>query len=57
MAIAWLGVSADCHNRRENRRIASGTSQQDLKERIERFIAYFNLTMAKPFEWTKTGSR
>lgn len=31
------------------------TSQQDLKDQIERFIAYFNRTMAKPFKWTKTG--
>ena len=30
-------------------------SQQDLKEQIENFIAYFNRTMAKPFKWTKTG--
>jgi len=33
----------------------SFTSRQDLKERIERFIDYFNRTMAKPFKWTKTG--
>lgn len=30
-------------------------SKQDLKEQIERFVAYFNRTMAKPFKWTKTG--
>jgi len=36
-------------------RHGSFTSQQDLKERIERFIAYFNRAMAKPFKWTKTG--
>jgi hypothetical protein len=36
-------------------RRGSFTSQQDLKERIERFIAYFNRTLAKPFKWTKTG--
>ena len=28
------------------------TSQQDLKEQLIRFIAYFNETMAKPFKWT-----
>ena len=27
----------------------------DLRERIERFIAYFNETMAKPFRWTYSG--
>jgi transposase len=36
-------------------RRASFTSKADLKDRIERFIAYFNLTMAKPFKWTWAG--
>ena len=36
-------------------RRASFASTQDLKEQIERFIAYFNRTLAKPFRWTKTG--
>jgi len=36
-------------------RRASFTSRQDLKARIETFIAYFNQTLAKPFKWTKTG--
>ncbi len=36
-------------------RRGSFTSQQDLKERIEQFIAYCNGTMAKPLKWTKTG--
>jgi transposase len=27
-------------------------SQQDLRAKIEQFIAYFNRTMAKPFRWT-----
>ncbi len=31
------------------------TSKHDLKAKIERFIAYFNQTMAKPFRWTYTG--
>jgi len=26
-----------------------------LADKIRRFIDYFNLTMAKPFRWTKTG--
>ncbi len=34
---------------------ASFTSTADLKHRIERFIAYFNNTMAKPFRWTWAG--
>jgi transposase len=36
-------------------RRASCTSKQNLKERIEAFIAYFNSTLAKPFKWTMTG--
>jgi transposase len=46
----WFGTLA-----RKLLRRGSFTSQQDLKERIEQFIAYFNRTMAKPFKWTKTG--
>jgi hypothetical protein len=30
-------------------------STDDLRERILAFIAYFNQTMAKPFQWTYTG--
>jgi len=36
-------------------RRASFLSKADLKHRIERFIAYFNQTMAKPFKWTWAG--
>ncbi len=36
-------------------RRASFASKADLKDRIERFIAYFNQTMAKPFKWTWAG--
>jgi transposase len=36
-------------------RRASFLSKADLKDRIERFIAYFNQTMAKPFRWTWAG--
>lgn len=36
-------------------RRTSFTSRNDLKKRIETFIAYFNETMAKPFKWTMTG--
>ena len=31
------------------------TSTEDLKAKIEAFIAYFNKTMAKPFKWTYQG--
>jgi hypothetical protein len=31
------------------------TSKQQLQQRIESFIAYFNATMAKPFRWTMKG--
>lgn len=31
---------------------ASFNSKQDLKERLLKFIEYFNETMAKPFKWT-----
>jgi len=36
-------------------RRASFLSKADLKHRIERFIDYFNQTMAKPFKWTYQG--
>jgi transposase len=31
---------------------ASFTSVEDLKTRVLAFVAYFNATMAKPFQWT-----
>jgi putative transposase len=36
-------------------RRANFTSKADLKTRILEFIAYFNRTMAKPFQWTYKG--
>ena len=36
-------------------RRASFTCQSDLRTRILKFIAYFNRTMAKPFQWTYKG--
>jgi len=33
----------------------SFTSVQDLRDRILRFIDYFNRTLAKPFKWTYQG--
>ena len=46
----WFSILARKLLRRGN-----FTSKHDLKDRIERFIAYFNQTMAKPFRWTITG--
>jgi putative transposase len=46
----WFGILVGKLLRR-----ASFTSQVDLKTRILEFIAYFNLTMAKPFQWTYKG--
>jgi len=46
----WFSILA-----RKLLRRGSFTSQQNLKTRIEQFIAYFNQTLAKPFKWTKTG--
>jgi transposase len=31
------------------------TSRDDLRQKINRFIEYFNKTMAKPFKWTYKG--
>ncbi len=31
------------------------TSQEDLQGQLEKFIEYFNQTMAKPFKWTFKG--
>ncbi len=36
---------------------ASFTSIDDLRQRIKSFIEYFNLTMAKPFNWKYTGEK
>ena len=36
-------------------RRGSFTSTEDLKDKIDRFLAYFNETLAKPFEWTMRG--
>ncbi len=36
-------------------RRASVRSTEELRERILRFIDYFNRTLAKPFRWTYTG--
>jgi transposase len=46
----WFSILA-----RKVLRRGSFTSTQDLTDRIERFIAYFNDTLAKPFRWTMTG--
>lgn len=41
-----------------NRRVMRGgsfTSKQDLINKLARFTAYFNDTIAKPMKWTFTG--
>ena len=46
----WFSILARKLIRRGN-----FTSTEDLKTKIEAFIAYFNKTMAKPFKWTYQG--
>lgn len=46
----WFGILMRKLLRRGN-----FLSQADLKRRILEFIDYFNLTMAKPFQWTYKG--
>jgi transposase len=46
----WFSVLA----RRLLRRSSFG-SLEELRERIESFIEYFNATLAKPYRWTFTG--
>ncbi len=46
----WFSILA-----RKVIRRGSFTSKEDLKARIERFMAYFNETLAKPFRWTYAG--
>ncbi|MCP4385621.1 MAG: IS630 family transposase, partial [Hyphomicrobiales bacterium] len=43
----WFSILARKLIRRGN-----FASKQDLRAQIERFITYFNQTMAKPFRWT-----
>lgn len=46
----WFGILMRKLLKRGNFR-----SQADLKTRLLEFIAYFNRTMAKPFQWTYKG--
>ncbi len=46
----WFSILARKVIRRGN-----FTSTEDLKTKIEAFIAYFTKTMAKPFKWTYQG--
>lgn len=46
----WFSILA-----RKVIRRGSFASTEDLRTRIENFIAYFNRTLAKPFRWTYTG--
>lgn len=32
-------------------------SQDELKRKVLTFIEYYNLTMARPFQWTKVSRR
>jgi transposase len=43
----WLSILVRKLLRRGN-----FTTKKDLRSKIERFIAYFNATMAKPYRWT-----
>jgi hypothetical protein len=42
-------------SRKVIKRVSFG-SADELKSSLERFIEYFNLTFAKPFNWTYTGT-
>lgn len=46
----WFGVL-----RRKLTRYGSFVSLSDLRERIQRFIAYYNTTLAHPYRWTCDG--
>lgn len=46
----WFGILA-----RKALRRASFTSVDELKQRILRFVEYFNQTMARAFKWTYAG--
>jgi DDE superfamily endonuclease len=43
----WLSILV-----RKLLRRCNFTTKKDLRSKIERFIAYFNATMAKPYRWT-----
>ena len=47
----WFGILM----RRKVIKRGNFSSQQDLKDKILGFIAYFNKTMSKPFKWTYQG--
>ena len=46
----WFGILV-----RKLLKRASFSSIDDLRQRVLKFIDYFNRTMAKPFKWTYTG--
>jgi hypothetical protein len=46
----WFGIL-----RRKLTRYGSFVSLADLRDRIERFIVYYNETMARPYRWTCDG--
>ncbi len=47
---AWFGILCRKLLKRGN-----FSSKEDLEEKIERFIAYFNIVLAKPYKWTCNG--
>jgi hypothetical protein len=46
----WFGILS-----KRLLRFGNFYSLEDLQEQIEKFIVYFNETMAKPFKWTYNG--
>lgn len=46
----WFGILS-----RKLLKRSSFTSKADLREKLARFIEYFNENLAKPFKWTYTG--
>lgn len=46
----WFGILA-----RKLLRRGTFCSKEDLRQRMEQFIDYFNRTMAKPYKWTYQG--
>jgi hypothetical protein len=46
----WFSILA-----RKVLRRGSFSSTEDLKRKVDSFIAYFNEILAKPFQWTMRG--
>ena len=54
---SWLNQIEICFSVLTRKLLRNGnfTSIQNLKDQIEKFIAYFNQVIAKPFKWTYNG--